>query len=77
LAQGPINTTNLLTIVSVVILVGTEILGVALAAGWAIAGLLQLGQTISYILMALFCALGIWALVQFTRRAVTVEPIRP
>lgn len=76
MAQGPINTTNLLTIVSVVILVGTEIIGVALAAGWAIAGLFQLGQTISYILMALFTALGVWALVQFTRRALTVEPIR-
>jgi hypothetical protein len=76
LAQGPINTTNLMTIVSVLILVGTEIIGVALAAGWAIAGLLQLGQTVSYILMALFSAAGLWALVQFARRAVLVEPIR-
>jgi hypothetical protein len=76
MANGPINTTNLVTIVSVVILVGTEIIGVALAAGWAIAGLFQLGQTVSYVLMALFTALGLYALVEFTKRAMTIEPIR-
>jgi hypothetical protein len=79
-AKGTINTRNLLTIVSVGILVGTEIVGVALAAGWAIAGLLQLGdslgKSVEYGLMALFVAIGAYGLYRFMQRAVQVEPIR-
>lgn len=79
-AKGTINTRNLLTIVSVGILVGTEIIGVALAAGWAIAGLLQLGdslgKSVEYGLMALFVAAGAYGLYRFMQRAVLVEPIR-
>lgn len=79
-AKGTINTRNLLTIVSVGILVGTEIIGVALAAGWAIAGLLQLGdsfgKTVEYSLMGIFVAVGAYALYRFMQRAVLVEPIR-
>ena len=79
-AKGTINTRNLLTIVSVGILVGTEIIGVALAAGWAIAGLLQLGdsfgRTVEFSLMGIFVAAGAYALYRFMKRAVLVEPIR-
>jgi hypothetical protein len=74
--SGSINTTNLVTMVSLAILVGTEIIGVALAAGWAIAGLFQLGTTVSYGLMALFSALGLLALTRFMRRAIEIEPLR-
>jgi hypothetical protein len=69
------NWPNLITVVSVLILIGTEVFGVALAAGWAIAGLLELGETVSYVLMALFCLLGLYAMLVLWRRAVTVEPI--
>jgi hypothetical protein len=79
-AKGTINTRNLLTIVSVGILVGTELIGVALAAGWAIAGLLQLGdslgRTVEYGLMTVFVVVGAYGLFRFMQRAVTVEPIR-
>ena len=79
-AKGTINTRNLLTIVSVGILVGTEVIGLALAAGWAIAGLLQLGdsvgRSVEYGLMALFVAIGAYGLYRFMQRAVQVEPIR-
>jgi|1185.fasta_scaffold155094_1 hypothetical protein len=63
------------TIVSVMILVGAEVFGVALAAGWAIAGLFELGDVVSYILMGLFSLIGLYALILLWRRAVKVEPI--
>ncbi len=67
---------NLLTVVSVLILVGAEVFGVAIAAGWAIAGLFELGDTVGYVLMALFSLLGLYAMLVLWRRAVQIEPIR-
>lgn len=71
-----INVKNLLTLISVGILVGTEFLGVAIAAGWAIAGLLQLGNTIALVLMVAFGTVGIYALFEFMKRAISLEPVR-
>jgi hypothetical protein len=73
---GGINTTNLVTVVSVGILVGTEIIGVALAAGWALAGLFNLGQHVGWALMAVFGALGMYGLYRFMKKALELEPIR-
>jgi hypothetical protein len=67
---------NLLTVVSVMILIGAEVFGVAIAAGWAIAGLFELGDNVGYALMALFSLLGLYAMAVLWRRAVEVEPIR-
>ena len=67
---------NLITIVSVLILIGTEVFGVALAGGWAIAGLFELGDTAAYVLMGLFSLLGVWAMVGLWRNSVAIEPIR-
>ncbi len=67
---------NLVTIVSAMILIGTEVFGVAFAAGWAIAGMFELGDTVSYALMALFSAFGAWLMLMLWRRATQVEPIR-
>jgi hypothetical protein len=72
---GKTNTRNLVTVVSVMILVATEVFGVALAAGWAIAGLFELGATISYVLMALFSLLGLYLMWGFWKQAVSIEPI--
>ena len=55
------NWTSFATILGVMILVGTEVFGVALAAGWAIAGLLELGSTFEYILMGLFSLIGAYS----------------
>ena len=63
------------TIVSVMILVGAEVFGVALAAGWAIAGLFELGDVVSYALMGLFSLIGLYAMILLWRRAIRVEPI--
>jgi hypothetical protein len=73
---GSINTRNLITVVSVGILVGTEVVGVALAAGWALAGLFGLDQHVGWALMALFGAMGMYGLYRFMQRAVQLEPIR-
>jgi hypothetical protein len=67
---------NLITVVSVLILIGTEVFGVALAGGWAIAGLFELGDTFAYILMGLFSLLGLYAMLGLWRNAVSIEPIR-
>lgn len=70
-----LNRQNLVTIVSVLILIGTEVFGVALAAGWAIAGILELGPTIGYILMGLFSLIGLYAMRTLWRYSVSIEPI--
>ena len=73
--KNGMNLRNLTTIVSLVILVGAENFGVALASGWAIAGWLQLGTTIEHALMAVFSVLGAYALFLFLRRALKMEPL--
>jgi hypothetical protein len=72
----PINLPNLLTLLSVAILVGVELVGAGWAAGWAISGLLQLGETIGHVLEIVFVALGLAGLFYFMRAALRVEPIR-
>ena len=67
---------NLITVVSVLILIGTEVFGVALAGGWAIAGLFELGDVFAYILMGLFSLIGLYAMGALWRNAVAIEPIR-
>ena len=71
-----LNAGNLLTVVSVLILVGAEVFGVALAAGWAVAGLFELGDAIGYALMGVFGLLGLYAMLMLWRRAIHIEPLR-
>lgn len=72
---GRVNGRNLLTILSVTILVGTEILGAALALGWALGGVFELPETWRQGLIALFLIGGAYACYRFFRHASTVEPI--
>jgi hypothetical protein len=71
-----INWSNFSTIVSVAILVGTELVGVAWATGWAVAGLFQLGDIVAYIFQGIFVLGAIAILVAFMRQAMKIEPIR-
>jgi hypothetical protein len=64
---------SLLTVISVTILIGAEVFGVALAAAWALAGIFELGETVGYILMGLFGLAGLYVLVGLWRRALAVE----
>ena len=69
------NWRNLLTIGSVMILVGVEVLAVAIAGGWAIAGLFELGAPVGYALMGLFSLFGLYMLLVLWRHCVAVEPV--
>lgn len=69
------NVRNLITILSLMVLVGTEVFAAAVAAGWATAGLLELGDTVGHVLMAVFSVGAAWIMLQLWRRAVSIEPI--
>ena len=70
------NARNLITILSMMVLVGTEVFAVAIAAGWAIAGLFELGDTVGHVLMGLFSVLAAWIMLQLWQRATSIEPLR-
>lgn len=69
------NWRNVVTVISIMILVGAELFGVAISAGWAIAGLFELGHIVGYVLMGLFSLLAGYFLLNLWRRCVTVEPL--
>ena len=73
---APINWTNTMTLLSVAILVGTELVGAGAAAGWAIGGLFQLGETITGSLEGVLILMALTGLFYFLRAAVAHEPIR-
>jgi len=70
-----VNARNAITILSMMVLVGTEVFAVAIAAGWALAGLFDLGDRVGHVLMGLFCLFAVWIMVQLWRRATSIEPL--
>jgi hypothetical protein len=74
--RNQINVVRISTLVSVAILVGTEMVGASWAAGWAIGGLLQLDPWISHIIEFGFALCGFALLYFFMRIALYHEPIR-
>lgn len=72
----PINWANVITISCVAVLVGTELVGMSWAAGWALGGLFQLPPLVARGVEVVFGLLGFVALFYFMRAAVKVEPIR-
>jgi hypothetical protein len=75
-AETPINWRNALTLLSVAILVGTELVGAGAAAGWAIGGLFQFGEIVTHALEAIFVICALIGLTYFLRAALQHEPIR-
>lgn len=73
--SGTVNWRNLITLGSLTVLVGVEVIGAAIAGGWALAGLLELGTTIEYIFMAVFAIIAIWGMTKFVRSGLKVEPV--
>ncbi len=67
------NWRNLIMVISLGILIAVELFGVALASGWALAGLFELGAIVSYVLMALFSLLAGYAMVNLMRRVLKIE----
>lgn len=80
-SNGPINNRpnsklglrSLVTVVSTIVLVATEFIALGVAAGWAVAGLLELGNAFEYVLMTAFGLIGLWATVRFARGAWRLE----
>jgi hypothetical protein len=72
--SGRVNWINLMTVVSAAILIGTEIVGVGLATGWAIAGMFGLGDIGAYVLEALFGLGALAIVIAFVRAAARIEP---
>lgn len=75
-ASGSLKPRSLVTILSIMVLVGVEVFAVAIAAGWALAGIFELGDTVGHILMVLFSLMALYIMVQLWRRATSIEPIR-
>lgn len=69
------NIRNLLTLISVTILVGVEVLGASLAFGWAIGGLFGLSRAVDWTITGLCLAAGAWATWKFFLMARKVEPL--
>lgn len=74
--KKPINWINFITVWSLGILVGTELVGMSWAAGWAIGGLFQLPRLYGFIIEIFFTILGFIGLFYFMRMALKNERIR-
>lgn len=70
-----INWLNLSTVGSAGILVGTMIFGLAYATGWALGGILGLGELGAYFFEAVFFFIAASGLIAFIRTAVRADPI--
>ncbi len=66
---------TLIMVISLGILIAVELFGVALASGWALAGLFELGPIVGYVLMALFSGFAAYGMLVFMRRVIKVEHI--
>ncbi|MGO4664642.1 hypothetical protein AB4Z40_00830 [Bosea sp. 2YAB26] len=66
---------TLIMVISLGILIAVELFGVALASGWALAGLFELGHIVGYILMALFSGFAAYGMLAFMRRVFKFEHI--
>jgi len=62
-----------LVAISVIILVGAEVLGVAAATAWAMGGLLQLGSVLTLAIGTVLCAGGAYLTYRFGKNVWFVE----
>lgn len=73
MADKRTNWRNLIMVVSLCVLIAVELFGVALASGWALAGLFDLGPLVGYVLMGAFAVLAAYALLNLMRRVLRIE----
>lgn len=64
---------HLSTVVSATVFVGIQAVATGVAAGWAIAGLFNLGDVGEYALMALFSLPALYATYRYGRSAAKAE----
>lgn len=76
-ALGPrrqIHWPNVLTVLSVAVLIGAEVFGAAYAGGWAIGNFFALGEYGVIVTQVVFFLLGTTVMAWFVRYAQRVEP---
>lgn len=71
-----INWRNAMTVISLGVLVGTELVGMTWAAGWALGGIFDLPPLFRRIFEVTGFILGCIGLYYFMRSAMKVEPLR-
>ena len=76
MSKKPIHWDNAITVISVAILVGTELVGISWAAGWALGGLMGLPPLVSRGVEVVGALLGLVLVYYFVRAALKVEPLR-
>jgi hypothetical protein len=76
MAEGKLHWGGILTVASVGILVGTELLAIAWATGWALAIFLGFGESFALIVQAIFAVLALFAAYSLVRQALRIEPVR-
>lgn len=74
MAEKRFNRSNAIAVICAAILVGTEILAAALALGWAVGGLMELGREITIGLIALCLVGGLYTIFVFVKNAMKAEP---
>ncbi len=67
---------DILTTLSLMVLIGVEVFAVAISGAWAVAGLFELGPYLSYALAGVFGLLALWLMVQLWRKATSVDLTR-
>ncbi|MBN8944413.1 MAG: hypothetical protein J0H01_33205 [Rhizobiales bacterium] len=75
-ADRPINWTNVTNVVCATILIACETIGTGAAGGWALAGLLKMGDQAIHVAVGIGSLIGLAATVAFYRSAVRAEPFR-
>ncbi|GLK71913.1 hypothetical protein KHC23_02615 [Ancylobacter dichloromethanicus] len=65
---------NVSTVGSAAILLGAELIGAGLAAGWALAALFQASWVWELIFEAIFALLAIYGIYRFVKKAKSIEP---
>ena len=74
--MNSLNWKSIVTVVSVLILAGCEVFGIALATAWALGGYFGLGDLITYSLMVVLSVLGVFPMLKLAQMAFAVEPLR-
>jgi hypothetical protein len=66
---------NWITFISLLILVGAELYGIAFAGAWAVAGLFEFGDVLSTATYGVFGLIGTWGLYAFGKRAYGMDDL--
>lgn len=76
-ADRPINWTNVTNVVCATILIAGETIATGAAGGWAVAGLMKMGDQAVTAAVVIGALVGVAAAAAFYRSAVRAEPFRP